>query len=71
MGVKVHTMKVMLKEAGADRVSAEASKALSEVVDKFTKELIEKIIKITKISKRKTVEVEDVEFVTHDFKVNF
>ena len=71
MGVKSHTMKIMLKEAGAERVSSEASKLLSEVVDNFTKELIGKIIKITKLSKRKTVEIEDVEFVTHDFKVNF
>ena len=66
MNIKENTMKKILKSEGALRVSSNASKKLAEIVEIFTRDLAKKIIDAATFAGRKTIESEDIEYVTHN-----
>jgi len=51
----------ILRHAGAERVSAPAAKALSEIVKDLTFEIAKDAVKFAKHAGRKTVKREDIE----------
>ncbi len=55
------TMVGLIKEAGAERVSNSAAKALAEVLMDIGFEISAEAIKLAKHAKRKTVKREDIE----------
>lgn len=54
------TVKKILKEAGADRVSAEASAEMQKYLNKLAFKISQKAVKLSRHAKRKTVEMSDV-----------
>jgi histone H3/H4 len=66
MRIKENTIKGILKEEGAERVSSNASKQLAEIVEIFARDLAKKTIEAARFAKRKTIEAEDVEYVTRN-----
>lgn len=60
MYISEHTVKKILKEAGAGRISADASVELQKYVNKIAFEIAQKAVKLSKHAKRKTVDVNDV-----------
>jgi histone H3/H4 len=66
MRIKENTIKEILKEEGAGRVSSDASKQLAEIVEIFARDLAKKVINAAISAKRKTIKSEDIEYVTHN-----
>ena len=66
MRIKENTIKNILKDEGAIRISSEASKKLAEIIEIFSRDLAKKVIDAALFAKRKTIELEDVEFVTRN-----
>lgn len=56
----------ILKEAGAVRISAEASAELQKYVNRIAFETATKAVKLSKHAKRKTVEVSDIRLAMHE-----
>ncbi|MBW6451707.1 MAG: histone family protein [DPANN group archaeon] len=56
----------ILRNANAERVSDDAAKALAEVAEDIAEDLARDIVKVAKHAGRKTIKIEDVEFVAED-----
>ena len=66
MRIKENTIRNILKDEGANRISSEASKKLAEIVEIFARDLAKKVIDAATFAGRKTVEIEDADFVTRN-----
>ncbi len=51
----------IIRQAGAERVSPEAVKALAELMEDFAKEVASEAARYARIAKRKTIRREDIE----------
>jgi len=60
MYISQGTVKKILKEAGAHRISLEASEEMRKYLNKLAFKTAEKAVKLSKHAKRKTVEMSDV-----------
>ena len=60
MYISSGTVKRILKEAGAQRVSAEAADEMRKYLNKLSFRMAEKAVKLSKHAKRKTVELSDI-----------
>ena len=54
----------ILKQAGAERISADAKDALVAYMEKAGLDAAEKAIKMAAVAKRKTIKAEDIELAT-------
>lgn len=61
MSISKLTAKKILKSAGADRISDDASTELSELLNKFAYSVAKKAVKLSKHAGRKTVKKSDVQ----------
>jgi len=66
MYISENTVKKILKEAGANRVSANASAELQKHVNKMAFVLANKAVRLSKHAKRKTVDISDVKLAAAD-----
>ena len=53
--------KRILKEAGADRVSADAAEEFSEVINKYAYSVAKKAVSLSAHAKRKTIKKADID----------
>lgn len=60
MYISEGTVKRILKEAGAQRISAEASEEMRKYLNKLAFRTAEKAVRLSKHAKRKTVELSDI-----------
>ena len=60
MYISEHTIKKILKEAGAARISAGASMELQKCINKYAFNAAQKAVMLSKHAKRKTVDASDV-----------
>ena len=60
MAIPKAPVKRTIKEAGAERVSADAVDALTEHIEEYMEELSKRAIVYAKYAKRKTVKAEDI-----------
>jgi histone H3/H4 len=60
MYITAGTIKKILKEAGAQRVSAEAADQMRNYMNKMAFKTAQKAVKLSKHAKRKTVELSDI-----------
>ncbi|MCL5404455.1 MAG: NFYB/HAP3 family transcription factor subunit [Candidatus Marsarchaeota archaeon] len=60
MYIKKSSIRKMLKEAGAQRVSKEALDAFHQTINKLAFDAASKSVKLSKHAKRKTVEESDI-----------
>lgn len=60
MYISENTIKKILKEAGATRISAEASTEMRKCVNKMAFEMANKAVRLSKHAKRKTVDISDI-----------
>lgn len=58
------TVRKMLKDAGAARVSKDACKEFKRYVDRTAFEVAQKAVKLAQHAKRKTVDASDVKLAT-------
>lgn len=61
MSIPIAPIGRIIKEAGAERVSADAVEALVAYLEKDAAEIAKKAIEYTKIAKRQTVKAADIE----------
>jgi len=60
MFISEGTIKKILKEAGASRISADASTEMQKCINRYAFSVAQKAVKLSKHAKRKTVDVSDV-----------
>ena len=60
MYISEHTVKRILKEAGAERISAAAAEELRKQLNRTAFRISQKAVKLSKHAKRKTVELSDI-----------
>ena len=60
MYISEHILKKLLKEAGATRISAEASAELYKYINRMAFDIAQKAVKLSKHAKRKTVDASDI-----------
>lgn len=60
MYISEHTIKKILKEAGATRVSADACTELQKYINRSAFNIAQKAVRLSKHAKRKTVDATDV-----------
>jgi histone H3/H4 len=60
MYISEHTVKKILKEAGASRVSSNASAEMQKYINRAAFSVAQKAVRFSKHAKRKTVEATDV-----------
>ncbi len=60
MYISAGTIKKILKEAGAQRVSAEAAENMRKYMNRIAFTTAQKAVKLSKHAKRKTVELSDI-----------
>ena len=60
MYISEHTVKKILREAGAERISADAAAELRKYLNRFAFKTSQKAVKLSKHAKRKTVELSDI-----------
>lgn len=60
MYISESTVKKILKEAGAERISASAVMELKKHMDKIAFKTAQKAVRLSKHAKRKTIEVSDI-----------
>ena len=66
MAIPVAPIGRIIKEAGAERVSEDAKKALNAYVEDQALKVAKKAIKFAELAKRKTVKAEDIELAIND-----
>ena len=66
IAIPVATIERIIKEAGAERVSEDAKKALNAYVEDQALKVAKKAIKFAELAKRKTVKAEDIELAIND-----
>ena len=66
MAIPVAPIGRIIKEAGAERVSEDAKKALNAYVEEEAARVAKKAIKFAELAKRKTVKAEDIELAISD-----
>lgn len=64
MAIPKAPVKRIIKEAGAERVSADAVDALVEFLEDYAEEVSKKAVSYAKYAKRKTVKGEDIALAT-------
>lgn len=60
MYISENTIKKILKEAGAGRISADASAEMQKYINKTAFDVAQKAVRLSKHAKRKTVDINDV-----------
>lgn len=60
MYISENTIKKILKEAGATRISASASMELQKYINRMSFNVAQKAVRFSKHAKRKTVDISDV-----------
>jgi histone H3/H4 len=60
MYISENTLKKILKEAGASRISADASAEMCKYINRMAFEIAQKAVKLSKHAKRKTVDIDDI-----------
>jgi DNA-binding protein len=60
MYISQGTVKKILKEAGAQRISMEASEEMRKYLNKLAFRTAQKAVKLSKHARRKTVELSDI-----------
>jgi DNA-binding protein len=60
MYISEHTVKKILKEAGATRISASASTEFRKYMNKTAFNIAQKAVSLSKHAKRKTVDISDI-----------
>ncbi len=66
MYISENTIKKILKEAGANRVSATASAELQKHINRMAFALAQKAVRLSRHAKRKTVGISDVKLAAAD-----
>ncbi|MBQ2961602.1 histone [Methanobrevibacter sp.] len=66
MAIPVAPIGRIIKEAGAERVSEDAKKALSAYMEEEAAKVAKKAIKFAALAKRKTVKAEDIELAINE-----
>ena len=56
----------LIKKAGAERVSADAVKALAEILETFAEDVAERAVRYANYAKRKTITREDIELAASE-----
>lgn len=64
MAIPKAPVKRIIREAGAERVSADAVDTLVEFLEDYAEEVSEKAVAYAKYAKRKTVKAEDIALAT-------
>jgi DNA-binding protein len=65
MYISEHTVKKILKEAGATRISAQASMELQKYINKMAFDVAQKAVRLSRHAKRKTVDINDVKLASN------
>ncbi len=60
MYISEHTVKKILKEAGASRITANASMELQKYINRMAFNVAQKAVRLSKHAKRKTVDINDI-----------
>ena len=60
MYISEHTVKKILKEAGASRISANASMEFQKHINRMAFDMAQKAVRFSKHAKRKTIDLSDV-----------
>ena len=66
MAIPVAPIGRIIKEAGAERVSEDAKKALGAYMEAEAAKVAKKAIKFAALAKRKTVKAEDIELAINE-----
>jgi len=57
----------LIRKSGAERVSEDASEAMSKVIVEFVQDLSAQAYKLAKHAGRKTITAEDIQFAAKEF----
>ena len=60
MYISEYTVKKILKEAGANRISAKATQELQKYINKMAFDVAQKAVRLSKHARRRTVDITDV-----------
>lgn len=60
MYISEHTVKKILKEAGASRISANAGMELQKRINRMAFDVAQKAVRLSKHAKRKTIDISDI-----------
>ncbi len=60
MYISEHTIKKILKEAGAGRIRSDASAEMQKHINRMAFSIAEKAVQLSKHAKRKTVDISDI-----------
>lgn len=60
MYISEHTVKKILKEAGASRISSTASTEMQKRINRIAFDVAQKAVRLSKHAKRRTVDISDV-----------
>ncbi len=61
--IPIVSIERILKRVGAERISRKGKRLLRDYIEEYTEKISEKVIRVTKHAKRKTVRVEDINIV--------
>lgn len=60
MYISEHTIKKILKEAGAGRISSDASAEMQKHINRMAFSIAQKAVQLSKHAKRKTIDISDI-----------